>query len=64
MYSTAVTVEQSLSNRRTKVCIILAISMEGWNIWAVLLSLVRDYGQDRGKYWLHAYMEIRPTLFI
>jgi hypothetical protein len=38
--------------------------MEGWNIWAVLLSLVRDYGLDGGKYWLHVYMKIRPTYFL
>jgi len=61
MCNTAVTEEQSLSHWSTKDCIILAFSMGGWNIWAVPLSLVRDYGLHKGKYWLHAYMKIRPT---
>jgi len=61
MYNTAVTVEQSLSHRSTKDCIILAVSMGGWNTWALFLSLARDYGRNKCKYWLHAYMKYRPT---
>jgi hypothetical protein len=61
MYNTAITVEQSLSHRSTKDCIILAVSMGGWNVWAPLLTLAWDYGVHKGKYYLHAYITYRPT---